>query len=75
MKADRVQQRLFTVEQAAAYLGRSANAVRGLIYDGKIPVVRIDRRTQLDIRDLDKLIEERKEMPATNTGPISSLVR
>ncbi len=31
-----------------------------MVYSGKLPAVKIDRRLQLDIRDLERLIEESK---------------
>ena len=50
--------RLFTVPEAAEYLGRSENAVKILIHRGKLPVTRIDSKSQIDRKALDKLIEE-----------------
>ena len=50
--------RLFTVPEAAEYLGRSENAIKILIHRGKLPVTRIDRKSQIDRRALDKLIDE-----------------
>jgi excisionase family DNA binding protein len=50
--------RLFTVPEAAEYLGRSENAVKLLIYRGKLPVTRIDSKSQIDRKALDKLIDE-----------------
>lgn len=55
-----VIQRLLTVEQAAAYLGRSELAVRDLVKTQAFPVVRLDRRVQIDIRDLDTWITRHK---------------
>lgn len=55
-----VKPRLMTVEQAATYLGRSKEAVEHMIASGKLPTVRSDRRVFLDIRDLDRWIEENK---------------
>ena len=52
--------RLLNLRDAAVYLGRTEWAVRELIWKGRIPVVRIDRRIQLDVRDLDALIESAK---------------
>lgn len=49
--------RLLSVEQAAIYLGRTPGALRQMIFKGTLPVVRIGGRVQLDIRDLDRLIE------------------
>jgi hypothetical protein len=53
--------RLLTVESAAQYLSRTVNGVRHLINEGKIPVVKLDARVFLDVRDLDRVIEESKE--------------
>jgi excisionase family DNA binding protein len=50
--------RLFTVPEAAEYIGRSENAVKILIHRGKLPVTRIDSKSQIDKGALDKLIEE-----------------
>ena len=55
-----VRPRLLTVEQAANYLGRSKEAVEHMIASAKIPTVRIDRRVFIDVRDLDRLIDESK---------------
>jgi excisionase family DNA binding protein len=54
--------RLLDVPEAAEYMGRTPEAFRQLIYRGKIPVVRIDRRVQIDRADLDRLIERNKEL-------------
>ena len=55
-----VRPRLMTVEQAATYLGRTREAVQHLIAERRIPVVRSDRRVFLDVRDLDRWIDEAK---------------
>jgi excisionase family DNA binding protein len=55
-----VNPRLLTVEHAAVYLDRSKEAVQHLIAEAKLPVVRTDRRVFLDVRDLDRWIEENK---------------
>jgi excisionase family DNA binding protein len=47
--------RLFTVPEAAEYLGRSENAIKLLIHRGKLPVTRIDSKSQIDKKALDKL--------------------
>jgi excisionase family DNA binding protein len=52
-----VRPRLLTVEQAAAYLGRTKEGLQHIIGSGKLPVVRADRRVFLDVRDLDGWIE------------------
>lgn len=53
--------RLLSVAQAAEYLGRTLDAVKHLIAEGSLPVVRSDRRVFLDRLDLDRWIEEQKE--------------
>jgi hypothetical protein len=53
--------RLLTVEQGAEYYGRTKAAMDHLIAAGIVPVVRIDRRVMIDIRDLDKLIDNQKQ--------------
>jgi len=52
--------RLYTIKEAGIYLGRSVYSVRELIWDGKLPCVRVGRRIQLDIRDLDEFIKKHK---------------
>ncbi len=56
----RLQKRLYSIPEAAAYLGRSVWAVREMIWAGKIRYVKDGRRQLLDIFDLDKWIEDSK---------------
>ena len=56
----RVQPALFTVKEAAIYVGRSEQSVQHLIFQRELPVVRIGRRVHLDRRDLDSWIEKNK---------------
>jgi excisionase family DNA binding protein len=67
--------RLLSVEEAAAYLGRSPAAIRHMIESGKLPAVRIDRRVAVDIRDLDRLIEASKTGKAGAARPLSTIVK
>ncbi len=53
-----VPKRLFTVPEAAIYIGRSVKAVDHLIARGVIEVTRLDGRRQVDRTALDKLIDE-----------------
>jgi hypothetical protein len=55
-----VKRRLFTVDEAATYMGRTEEAMQHMIAGGKIPTVRIDRRVFVDVRDLDRLIDKYK---------------
>lgn len=52
--------RLYTVEEAAEFLGRTKEAVQHLIAAGKIPTVRSDRRVFLDREDLERWIQSGK---------------
>jgi excisionase family DNA binding protein len=53
--------RLYTVSEAATYLGRpSVWAVRRLIENGHLPSIRVGRRIHIDLRDMETLIERNK---------------
>jgi excisionase family DNA binding protein len=52
--------RLYAIQEAAIYLGRSPWAVRRLIWSGALPEVRTGRRVHLDIKDMDSFIERNK---------------
>ena len=56
----RAKKRLYTIPEAAEVLGRSVNSVREMIWKGRLPHVRIDRRVQVDVQDLEALIESSK---------------
>jgi excisionase family DNA binding protein len=53
--------RLLTVKEAAAYIGRTEQALQHLIQKREIVVVRKGRRVHLDRSDLDRWIEANKE--------------
>ena len=57
----KLKPRLLTVKAAAEYLSRSSHSVRHLIAAGKLPVVKLDQRIFLDVKDLDLVIEDCKE--------------
>jgi excisionase family DNA binding protein len=52
--------RLYSIKEAALYLGRSVWAVREMIWAGKIPFIKDGRRILLDINDMDIWIEGNK---------------
>ena len=56
----RIEPRLLTAEQAGEYIGRSEGAVRHLIFQRDIPIVRNGRCVRIDRKDLDKWIENNK---------------
>lgn len=55
-----ILKRLFTVREAARYIGRTENAVREMVWSGKLPSVRADRRVMIDIQDLERWIESNR---------------
>ena len=56
--------RLLTVKKAAAYIGRTEQALQHFIHRREIVVVRKGRRVHLDRNDLDRWIEANKELCA-----------
>jgi excisionase family DNA binding protein len=59
-----VWKRLYTLKEAAEYLGRSEWGMRELIWAGKIPVVRPGggRKIFVDIEDLNGFITQNKSV-------------
>jgi hypothetical protein len=57
----KVKPRLFSIDQAAVYLGRTSKAIRCLIDTSAFPTVRTDARIMLDVRDLDQWIDQGKQ--------------
>jgi excisionase family DNA binding protein len=57
---DKLVKRLYSIKEAALYLGRSEWAVRDMIWAGKIPYVKDGKRILLDIYDMDEWIEKNK---------------
>jgi len=60
-KQNNIPKRLYNIEEASIYLGRTPNAIRQMIWDGKIPIVRDTKRILLDVKDMDLWIEQSKE--------------
>jgi excisionase family DNA binding protein len=54
--------RLYTIKEAAEYLGRGVWGVRDLIWKGILPVVKMEggKKLYLDIRDIDLFIDKNK---------------
>ena len=55
------RKRLYTLGEAAIYLGRSTWSVRRLIWNGDLPQVRAGGRVHVDVQDMDELIDRNKE--------------
>jgi excisionase family DNA binding protein len=56
----RTEKRLFNINEASVYLGRTVCALREMLWAGKIPYVRDGKRILLDIKDMDTWIEKNK---------------
>ena len=57
-----ISQRLYSIKEAGIYLGRSEWSMRRLIWAGHLPTVRIGGRIHLDVQDMERLIEQNKEI-------------
>ena len=59
-----LRKRLFTLKEAAEYLGRAEYGVRELVWDGAIPVVKQEkgRKWYFDLPDLEAYIERNKRI-------------
>jgi len=55
-----LRQRLFSIKDAATYLGFSVRSIRNLVYSRQLPIVRLGKKIFLDIKDLDLWIESNK---------------
>jgi excisionase family DNA binding protein len=60
-ECQKIFKRLYSIPEAAIYLGRTVHAVREMLWAGKIPFVRDGKRILIDIRDMDEWIEKSKE--------------
>ena len=60
--AEKTTKRLYTIKEAAEYLGISIWAVRERIWAGDLPYVRFSggRKMYIDNRDLEELIKRNK---------------
>jgi excisionase family DNA binding protein len=56
----RPPKRLYSIPEAAVYLGRTDWAIREMVWAGKIPCIRDGRRVLLDVNDMDRWIEKQK---------------
>lgn len=55
-----IEKRLYTLKEAALYLGRSVDGLREVIWARKLPIVRDGRKIWLDIRDLEAFVTRNK---------------
>lgn len=60
MKGGALNKRLYSVPEAAVYLGVSVDGIRYMIAIGRLAAVRHGRRVLVDIKDMDEFIERNK---------------
>jgi len=58
--APQIQPRLFTIEQAARYIGRTKEAVEQMVFNREWPVIRKGRRVHIERERLDEWIERNR---------------
>ncbi len=58
--AGRINKRLYSIPEAAAYLGRSVWSMREMVWAGKLPAVRDGRRIFIDLEDMNRWIAQNK---------------
>ena len=62
MKQKRTQKRLYSLPEAAEYLGRSEWSIRRLVWSGKLPHVRCGKRVHVDVQDMDTVYREQQNI-------------
>ena len=55
-----INTRLYSIPEAAAYLGRSVWSMREMVWAGKLPAVRDGRRIFIDLEDMNRWIAQNK---------------
>lgn len=60
MEKPKNTKRLYSIKEAAVYLGRSTWSVREMLWAGKLPFIRDGKRIFIDIQDMDRWIDENK---------------
>ena len=56
----KVLKRLYSIPEAAIYLGRSKWSVRRLVWNGLLPKVEAGGRIHIDVRDMEAFIDRNK---------------
>lgn len=72
MKYALLTKRLYSLPEAAIYLGRSTWSVRRLIWNGELPQVRAGGRVHVDVKDLDAFIDKNKVCEETGQSSASA---
>jgi excisionase family DNA binding protein len=55
------RKRLYTIIEAAEYLGHTVWGVRSLVWGKKLPVVQHGRKQFIDLEDMNRFIEKNKK--------------
>ena len=59
-ESQKILKRLYSIPEAAIYLGRTDSAIREMLWAVKIPFARDGKRILIDIQDMDERIEKSK---------------
>jgi excisionase family DNA binding protein len=65
---EKMQSRLFTVQEAARYLAVSASTLYGWVWQRRISFVKVGRALRFDVRDLERFIDENREAASRQKG-------
>ena len=60
----RPSRRLVSLAEAAELLGLSVASIRRLVRAGTLPAVRLTRRLRIDVRDIERVVEQAKDRTA-----------
>jgi excisionase family DNA binding protein len=55
-----ISKRLYSIKESAVYLGRTAWAVREMLWAGKMPYVKDGKRILIDLQDMNEWIDRSK---------------
>ena len=70
--SERKRPRLVTVQDAARLLAVSVSTLYGLVWQRRIPFVKVGRALRFDLADLDQFIEA-NSTPSRSTGRFSGI--
>jgi excisionase family DNA binding protein len=62
LKNSNLDKRLYSVKEAAKYLGHTVWGIRSLIWSGTFPIIQYGRKQYIDITDLDDFIGKNKKL-------------
>lgn len=61
-RPDAKVKRLYSIQEASIFFGRSVWSVREMLWAGKLPYIKDGKRIFIDIYDMERWIEQNKQM-------------